>query len=102
MTDSLGEIERWEQLRIRAMDRGFVMNVDRHKIRMGPSVLKVLDHSKRVSVSFLSLEQAESWMDGYEWMLQHSESLGFNLKAAEQAAYEAWDQSRILRSLSSD
>jgi hypothetical protein len=102
MTDNLREIERWEQLRTRAMDRGFIMNVDRHKIRMAPSVLKLLQGTMRQELHFLSLEQAESWMDGYEWMLQHAESLGFNLKAAEKVAYDAWDQNRILRSLSSD
>ena len=102
MTDKLSELERWEKLRNRAMDRGFIMNVDRHKITMAPSVLKVLDHSKRGAVSFLSLEEVESWLDGYDWMLAHATGMGFDLKAAEKDAYDQWDQHRILRVLSSD
>ena len=84
------------------MDRGFIMNVDRHKISMGPSVLKVLDTSKRREQTFLSVEEAQSWLDGYDWMLAHATSLGFDLKAAEKIAYEDWDRNRILRVLSSD
>jgi hypothetical protein len=102
MTDKLSELERWEKLRNRAMDRGFIMNVDRHKITMAPSVLKVLDHSKRREQTFLSIEEAQSWLDGYDWMLSHATGLGFDLKAAERTAYEHWDQSRILKVLSSD
>ena len=102
MTDKFRELERWEQLQHRAMDRGFIMNVDRHKLTITPSALKVLDHSKRGSVSFLSLEEAESWLDGYDWMLAHASSMGFDLKSAEKAAYDQWDQQRILRVLSID
>ena len=102
MTDKFRELERFDKLRNRAMDRGFIMNVDRHKLWMNPSVLKVLDHSKRSAVSFLSLEEAESWLDGYDWMLAHASSMGFDLKAAEKAAYDQWDQQRILHVLSID
>ena len=102
MTSKFQELERFDQLRNRAMDRGFIMNVDRHKLWMNPSVFKVLDHSKRSAVSFLSLEEAESWLDGYDWMLAHASSMGFDLKTAEKTAYEQWDQQRILRVLSSD
>jgi len=96
------ELERWEALQKRASDRGFIMNVDRHKLWMNPTALKVLDHSKRSGTNFLSLEEAESWLDGYDWLLEHTTNLGFNLKAAEKDAYALWDQHRILRTLSSD
>jgi hypothetical protein len=48
------------------------------------------------------LEEAESWLDGYDWMLAHATGMGFDLKAAEKDAYDQWDQHRILRTLSSD
>ena len=102
MTDKFRELERFDKLRNRAMDRGFIINVDRHKVWMNPSVLKVLDHSKRGAVSFLSLEEAESWLDGYDWMLEHAANLGFDLKAAERTAYEIWDQQRIYNTLSKE
>jgi len=102
MTDKFRELERWEQLQHRAMDRGMVMSVDRHKIKMTPSVLKVLDSAKRQETHFLSLEEAESWFDGYDWMLAHATDMGFDLKAAEKNAYTQWDQQRILRVLSTD
>jgi hypothetical protein len=102
MTDRFTELERWEQLRSKAMDRGFVMNVDRHKIRMTPSMLKVIEGNRRAETHFLSLEEAESWLDGYDWMLEHVTSMGFDLKAAEKAAFDDWDQRRILKVLSSD
>ena len=102
MTDRFTELERFDKLRNRAMDRGFVMNVDRHKIKMTPSLLKVLDSARRSEQHFLSLEEAESWLDGYDWMLEHATSMGFDLKAAEKDAYTQWDQQRILRVLSSD
>ena len=102
MTDKFRELERWEQLQHRAMDRGFIMNVDRHKLWMTPSLLKVLDSAKRQETHFLSLEEAESWLDGYDWMLAHATGMGFDLKTAEKTAYEQWDQQRILRVLSSD
>ena len=79
-----------------------VMSVDRHKIKMTPSLLKVLDSAKRQETHFLSLEEAESWLDGYDWMLAHATGMGFDLKTAEKTAYEQWDQQRILRVLSSD
>jgi len=102
MTDKFRELERWEQLQHRAMDRGFVMNVDRHKIKMTPSLLKVLEGNRRAETHFLSMEEAESWLDGYDWMLEHATSMGFDLKSAEKTAYDDWDQRRILRVLSSD
>jgi hypothetical protein len=102
MTSKFQELERWEKLRDRAMGRGFMANVDRHKLTITPSALKVLDHSKRGLMSFLSLEEAESWLDGYDWMLAHASSMGFDLKAAEKAAYDQWDQQRILRVLSTE
>ena len=102
MTDKFRELERFDKLRNRAMDRGFIMNVDRHKLWMNPSVLKVLDHSKRSAVSFLSLEEAESWLDGYDWMLAHATGMGFDLTTAEKDAYTQWDQQRILRVLSTE
>jgi gentisate 1,2-dioxygenase len=96
------ELERWEQLQSRAINRGMVTSVDRHKIKMTPGILKVLESSKRHEIHFLSLEEAESWLDGYDWMLEHATNLGWDLKAAERTAYELWDQQRILRTLSSD
>ena len=102
MTDKFRELERFDKLRNRAMDRGFIMNVDRHKLWMNPSVLKVLDHSKRGSVTFLSLEEAEHWLDGYDWMLKHATNLGWDIKAAEKAAYEHWDRQRIYNTLSKE
>jgi hypothetical protein len=53
-------------------------------------------------MSFLSLEEAEHWLDGYDWMLEHATGMGFDLKAAEKNAYTQWDQQRILRVLSTD
>jgi hypothetical protein len=102
MTEKFRELERWEQLQHRAMDRGFVMNVDRHKIKMTPSLLKVLEGNRRAETHFLSMEEAESWLDGYDWMLEHATAMGFDLKSAEKTAYEQWDQRRILRTLSAD
>ena len=102
MTDKFRELERFDKLRNRAMDRGFIMNVDRHKLWMNPSVLKVLDHSKRGAVSFLRLEEAECWLDGYDWMLAHATGMGFDLTTAEKDAYTQWDQQRILRVLSTE
>ena len=102
MTSKFQELERWEKLRDRAMDRGFMANVDRHKLTITPSALKVLDHSKRGSMSFLSLEEAESWLDGYDWMLKHATNLGWDIKAAEKAAYEHWDRQRIYNTLSKE
>ena len=102
MTDQFRELERWEQLQHRAMDRGFVMSVDRHKIKMTPSFLKVLEGDRRAETHFHSMEEAESWLDGYDWMLAHAASMGFDLKSAEKTAYDEWDQRRILRILSID
>jgi hypothetical protein len=102
MTEKFRELERWEQLQKRAMDRGFILNVDKHKIILNPSVLKVLDHSKRGPVHFFSMEEADSWLAGYDWMLEHATGMGFDLKTAEKNAYDQWDQHRILRVLSSD
>ena len=102
MTDKFRELERYDKLRNRAMDRGFIVNVDRHKLTITPTALKVLDHSKRSSMSFLSLEEAEHWLDGYDWMLEHATGMGFDLKAAEKNAYTQWDQQRILRVLSTE
>ena len=48
------------------------------------------------------MEEAESWLDGYDWMLEHATGMGFDLKASEKKAHEEWDQARILRVLSSD
>lgn len=102
MTEKFRELERWAKLQHRAIDRGMVTSVDRHKIKMSPGVLKVLESSKRHEIHFLSLEEAESWLDGYDWMLEHATNLGWDLKAAEKDAYTQWDQQRILRVLSSD
>ena len=102
MTEKFRELERWEKLQHRAMDRGMITSVDRHKIKMSPSVLKVLESSRRHEVHFFSMEEAESWLDGYDWMLEHATTMGFDLKAAEKQAYEDWDQQRILRTLSHD
>jgi len=102
MDSKLDYLERWERLRSRAQERGFVMNVDRHKIKMTPSITKVIQGPRRQEMQFLGIEEAEHWFDGYDWMLAHAANLGFELKAAERAAMEKYDQDRILRSLSSD
>jgi hypothetical protein len=102
MTDRFTELERFDKLRNRAMDRGFIMNVDRHKLKMIPSLLKVLEGNRRAETHFLSIEEAESWLDGYDWMLAHATDMGFDLKAAEKTAYEEWDQRRIYNVLSKD
>ena len=102
MTEKFRELERWEQLQHRAMDRGFVMSVDRHKIKMTPSLLKVLDGNRRAETHFLSMEEAESWLDGYDWMLAHATAMGFDLKAAEKQSYDDWDQRRIYNALTKE
>ena len=102
MTDRFKELERWSTLQSRAMDRGFVTKVDRHKLTLYPSFIKVIEGPRRAEIHFSSLEEAESWLDGYEWLLEHVQDLGLDLKAAEKMAYERWDQRRIMDSLSRD
>jgi hypothetical protein len=102
MTERFIELERFDKLCNRAMDRGFVMNVDRHKLKMTPSLLKVLEGNRRAETHFLSIEEAESWLDGYDWMLAHATAMGFDIKTAEKQSYDDWDQRRIMRVLSSD
>ena len=102
MDDGLDYLERWERLRSRALDRVFVVSVDSHKIKMILSIMKILDYNKRKEMHFLSVKETESWLDSYDWMLEHATNMGFDLKAAEKTAYEQWDQRRILRTLSSD
>jgi len=68
---------------------------------MTTSSLRITDMG-RSAVTFGSLEDAESWLDGYDYMAQHAQNLGFDVKAAERAALDAWDQKRIETVLSRD
>jgi hypothetical protein len=102
MTDKFKELERFDKLRSRAMDRGFIVNVDRHKLTITPTVLKVLDHSKRSSMSFLSLEEAEGWLDGYMWMADYAKQLGWDQREAEKITREELDRQRIYNVLSKE
>jgi hypothetical protein len=100
--DPFDELVRWEALQAAALERGFMLNVDRHKLTLSPMMIKVIDHEKRGTMNFASMEAVGAWLNGYDWMLAHASSMGFDLKAAERAAYEQWDQQRILRVLSTE
>ena len=100
--DRFNELVRWEELQAAAIERGFILNVDRHKLTLSPMMIKVIDHEKRGTMNFASMEEVGAWLNGYDWMLAHATGMGFDLKSAERDAYDEWDQQRILRVLSTE